>query len=149
MESHRLDAELWQLLTAFRVRVVDQMQGGLASLGLDVSLPQALALNQISEAGPMTVSALQQRLRRSQATTSHLVSQLELRGLVERSDDPADARCTRIALSRDGRRLMSRLEQLRKRGFERVLGRVPKSVQRQLEAALRATLQALDEKETS
>lgn len=136
--------DLWSALASFRMRVLDQMQGGLAALGLDLSMPQSIALTHIAEAGPLTVGALQARLRRSQATTSHLVTQLEIRGLVERADDPEDARRTHLRLSKEGRRLMSRLDRLRKRSFEKVLGRVPAPVKRQLETALRATLEALE-----
>ena len=137
--------DLWTLLADFRVQVFDQMQDGLAELGLDMSLPQSIALHQVANAGPLTLSALQKRLQRSQATTSHLVTQLELRGLLVRSTDPEDARRTLLQLSKEGRRLMTRLDQLRKRSFERVLARVPAPVRRQLEAALLATLEALEQ----
>ena len=137
--------DLWSALVAFRHRVVDQMQDGLASMaGLDLTLPQSIALFQIAEAGPMTVSGLQARMKRSQATTSHLVNQLQRKGLVERGDDPKDARRTVLRLSRRGVRLVDRVEVLRRRGFERVMGRLTPSVRRQLEAALRATLRSLE-----
>lgn len=144
MQSKR-PTDLWTALVTFRVRVFDQMQGGLASLGLDLSMPQSIALAHIATAGPLTVGALQARMQRSQATTSHLVTQLELRGLVERTDDPGDARRTLLRLSKEGRRLVNRLDQLRRRSFERVLSRVPEHVRQQLEAALLATLEALEE----
>lgn len=137
--------DLWSALVSFRHRVVDQMQDGLAGMaGLDLSLPQSIALFQIAEAGPMTVSTLQARMKRSQATTSHLVNQLEKKDLVERGDDPADARRTVLRLSKRGVRLVDRVEALRRRGFERVMGRLPLPVKRQLEAALRATLRSLE-----
>jgi DNA-binding MarR family transcriptional regulator len=144
----RTPPDLWSALSSFRKRVLDRMQGGLAGLGLDLSLPQATALTLVADVGPLTVSALQKRLRRSQATTSHLVTQLELRGLVERAEDPADARRTLIRLSKEGRRLMDRLERLRRQSFESVLAHVPDAVQAQLHAALVATIDALEEGET-
>lgn len=147
MQSKSPPQDLWSALGLFRRRVLDQMQGGLASLGLDLSMPQSIALTLIADAGPLTVGALQARMRRSQAATSHLVTQLELRGLVERADDPADARRTLLRLSKEGRRLMGRLEQLRRESFERVLSGVPPTVRRQLEEALVATLKALEEEE--
>lgn len=137
--------DLWGALVDFRHRVVDQMQDGLASMAdLDLSLPQSIALFQIAEAGPMTVSTLQGRMKRSQATTSHLVNQLEKKDLVERGDDPDDARRTVVRLSRRGMRLVDRVEVIRRKGFERVLGRLPAPVRRQLETALRATLRSLE-----
>jgi DNA-binding MarR family transcriptional regulator len=144
MESIEAD-RLWDALSLFRYQIFDQMQGDLASLGLDLSMPQSIALTQIAQAGPLSVSSLQQRMQRSQATTSHLATQLELRGLVTRSSDPADARRTLLQLSKEGTRLMNRLEQARRRGFRKVLAKVPEPVQRQLESALLATLEALKE----
>ena len=143
MQSKDLD-RLWDALSRFRQQVFDQMQGDLATLGLDLSMPQSIALAQIAQAGPLTVSTLQQRMKRSQATTSHLATQLELRGLVTRRDDPADARRTLLQLSREGTRLMNRLEQARRRGFRKVFAKVPKRVQRELDGALWATLEALE-----
>lgn len=138
-------SDLWSALVAFRHRVMDQMQDGLAQLSeLDLSLPQSITLFQIAEAGPMTVSQLQARMKRSQATTSHLVTQLEKKGLFERGDDPADARRTVVKLSRKGERLVGRVEQIRRKGFERVMGKLPLAVRRQLETALRATLRSLE-----
>ncbi len=144
---HSEPADLWGALSLFRQRVLDQMQDGLVALGLDLSAPQSLALGQLWEAGPLTIGALQSKLRRSQATTSQLVTQLELRGLVERTDDPADARRTLVRVSKEGRRLMGRLETLRRRSFERVLGGLPPAVRRQLEQALLATVRALEVEE--
>lgn len=138
--------DLWQALSLFRFRVLDQMQGGLAALGLDLSTPQSLALTQVAEAGPLTIGALTAKLHRSQATVSHLVAQLELKGLVTRADDPKDARRTTVRLSRQGARLLARLERLRLQSFERVLGRVPAPTRRRLEAALWETLDALTTK---
>ncbi len=136
--------ELWSTLVAFRNRVFDQMQDGLAELGLELSMPQSIVLFQIAERGPLTVSALQARVQRSQATTSHLVTQLEKRGLVERFDDPADARRTLLRLSRNGRKFTESIEKVRRAGFERVLGNLPPDVRRKLEEALVETLQALE-----
>lgn len=140
-------SNLWSALDTFRLRVLDQMQGGIASLGVDLSLPQSIALTQIAARQPITISALRLRLQRSQATTSHLVSQLELRGLVERSEDPGDGRRTQVRLSKHGQRLISKLEQLRKQSFEHVLSCVPTVIQKELEDALWATIAAL--KDTS
>lgn len=138
------DARLWDALAAFRVAVVDQMQADLAAMpGLQLSLPQSLALNMVALAGPLTVAQLQARLHRSQATTSHLVTQLELRELVERTEDPEDARRTRVQLGREGRALVQRLEQARKDAFSRVLGGLPVELRNRLSAVLTETVQAL------
>jgi DNA-binding MarR family transcriptional regulator len=144
---HSPPPDLWHALVAFRHRVMDRMQDGLAAMSeLDLSLPQSIALFQVAEFGPLTVSALQARLKRSQATTSHLVSQLEKKGLLARSDDPDDARRTLVKLSKKGRQLVDKVEAIRREGFEQVLGALPAKVRRQLEDALRVTIEALEVK---
>lgn len=136
--------DLWTALGQFRARVVDQLHPRLNSLPLDLSLPQAMALSQVAEVGPLTVGELTKRLGRSQATTSHLIAQLEKKGLLERRDDPADARRTTVAVAKAGAKLLARLEQHRRDSFERVLGPLPAPVRNRLEAALRETLAALE-----
>jgi DNA-binding MarR family transcriptional regulator len=148
MNQHDL-ATLWTALAGFRQRVLSHMQPGLAGLeGLDLTLAQSLALQQIASTGPLTIAALQARLSRAQASTSQLVTQLERRGLVERRADPADGRRTLVTLSRRGRRHMDRLEDIRRRGFAEVVGALPARVQQQLIDALQATLAALDARDS-
>lgn len=145
----RSPAELWDALADFRRRVLNRMQPGLAELGgLDLTLAQSMALQQIAAAGPLTIAALQARLARAQATTSQLVTQLERRGLVERRADASDGRRTLVILSRRGRQQMERLEEIRRRGFAEIVSALPKKVQQQLLDALRATSAALDAQTT-
>jgi DNA-binding MarR family transcriptional regulator len=144
---HSPPPDLWHALVAFRHRVMDRMQDGLSAMSeLDLSLPQSITLFQVAEFGPLTVSALQERMKRSQATTSHLVSQLEKKGLLARGDDPEDARRTLVKLSKKGQQLVDKVEAIRRQGFERVMGALTPKVRRQLEDALWATLQSLEEK---
>jgi DNA-binding MarR family transcriptional regulator len=150
MGSDRPDsADLWAALAGFRQRVFSHMQPGLADLdGLDLTLAQSIALQHIASAGPLTVTALQARLSRAQASTSQIVTQLERRGLAERRADPADGRRTVVALSARGRRQVARLDRVRRLGFEAVVAALPPAVQRQLIDALQATLAALDARDS-
>jgi DNA-binding MarR family transcriptional regulator len=136
---------LWAALGTFRRRVLDRVQKRLVAMpGMDLGIPQSLVLFQVAEKGPLTIGEIQAALGRSQATTSHLVSQLERRSLVERIDDPEDARRTRVRLSAKGRGLVQRVETMRERGFEEVLGSLPAATRRRLEDALVETIEALD-----
>lgn len=138
---------VWGHLTTLRHLLLHEMQPALAATAaLDLSVPQSMALFQIADAGPLTVSALQARLSRSQSATSHLVNQLERRGLVERSVDPDDRRRTSVSLTEGGRLLLARIQRSRREGFDAVFARLPPDVARQLQAALEATVQALKEK---
>lgn len=136
---------LWARLVLIRQLVSNEMQGGLTRIGgLDLSVPQSTVLFQIAENEPLTVSALQARIGRSQGATSHLVSQLELKGLVARGRDGDDARRTAIRLTRQGRQLVKRVEDLRREAFERLLGRVPPDVLRRFDAAMKEVLDSLE-----
>jgi DNA-binding MarR family transcriptional regulator len=137
------DARLWDALSAFRAAVVDAMQADLSKVGLQLSIPQSTALQLVAQEGALTVAELQAKLHRSQATTSHLVTQLELRGLVARAEDPADARRTRVQLARDGKALMRKLENARQKAFSRVLGGLSAELRGRLSAVLTETVEAL------
>lgn len=143
---NRSSDALWDGLAGLRTLIAGEMQAGLAAIPeLNLPLPQSMTLFALSKSGPVTVSALQQLLRRSQSATSHMVNQLEKRGLASRKADPLDGRRTTVELTRRGHSVVERVEELRRHGFRKVLGRLPPKVARQLEAALKATVEALEE----
>lgn len=138
--------QLWQRLTQLRQRLLTGMEGGLSALSaLDLTLPQAMALFRLVERGPLTVSELQKAVGRSQAATSHLVTQLQRRKLVLRKNDSNDGRRTLVQASSKALALVKQVEGLRIQGFQKVVATVPKTVLRQLDAALAATLAAMPE----
>lgn len=140
----RLPDGLWDRLGALRSLVMAEMQEGIAAMpGLDLTLPQSTTLFRIAKSESMSVSELQAALGRSQSTTSHLVSQLEKKRLVERRSDERDARRSALHLTKAGASLVRRVEQLRRKSFERVLGQLPAPVLRQFDEAMRAVSDAL------
>ncbi len=58
---------------------------------------------------PIRISELNRHVLLSQPALSRLVDRLAERGLVERRPDPADARCTRLALTEAGRAAQRRI----------------------------------------
>lgn len=135
---------LWPRMTKLRHHLQSGMQGGLSSLaGLNLTVPQAMALFRLAEQGPQTVSALQQATGRSQAATSHLLGTLEKKGLVSRGTDDSDARRTRVRITSRALALIEQVEGLRARGFEKTFAPVPTAVARRLDEALAAVLEAL------
>ncbi len=143
-----LPAELFARVAELRRRLTTDMHGSLGVIqALDLTLAQAMALMQLAERGPMTVSALQQATGRSQAATSHLVEQLEQRGLVRRTVDPQDRRRRRVELAGPGRKAVGKVEAVRRAALQSVLGRVPTPVLNRLDDALRDVLSALDDAE--
>jgi DNA-binding MarR family transcriptional regulator len=137
---------LWAGMVGLQRRITSEMQEGLAAIAdLNLPMPQSLTLYAVDEHGPLTISALQRVLRRSQSATSHLVNQLEARGLAVRKADAADGRRTTVELTRRGKTVVGKVQALRRHGFERVMGRLPPKVADRLAAALSAALKSLEE----
>ena len=80
--------------------------------GVDRGLSPASrgVLTHLALAGPVTIGEAARHFDRAQSATSELVAQLERNGLVERRDDPADARRTLVWLTESGRAALRRDE---------------------------------------
>jgi DNA-binding MarR family transcriptional regulator len=66
---------------------------------LHLNMTQASLLSFLRDEGPLTQSELADRLHIGRATVGTFVEGLEHRGLVSRSDDPADRRAWRVSLT--------------------------------------------------
>lgn len=143
--TRQVPARLFDNVTRLRQRLSTEMDGSLAVLlELELSLSQALSLLMLAERGPMSISALQAGVGRSQAATSHLVEQLEKRGLVTRETDPEDRRRRVVQIAPEGRRAVGRVEEVRHAAIETVLGKVPRAVLARFDQALQDVLDALE-----
>ncbi len=101
--SHGARAQLagrLRLAVSRTARRLRQEAGG----GLPLS--QTSALSTLDRHGPLSPSALASLERIQRPTATRLLARLEADGLVERTPDPADGRCTRISVSADGRALV-------------------------------------------
>jgi DNA-binding MarR family transcriptional regulator len=79
----------------------------------DFSLPQLATLFVLDEEGELTVKQVAEFLQRSVSAASRLLDQLVERGLVSRREDAQDRRAKRIAITEQGRKLITMLEQQR------------------------------------
>ena len=79
----------------------------------DYSLPQLATLLLLDEEGELTIKQLTEILGRSISATSRLLDQLVERGMVSRREDEHDRRSKRIAITEQGRKLITTLEQRR------------------------------------
>ena len=75
----------------------------------ELSMPQALALGRIIEAGPISNAALAADEHVRPQSMSEIVSALDARGLVRRRADPDDGRASLIEATAAGRRLVERI----------------------------------------
>lgn len=147
MDTNAADARrLWDRLTLLRQRLFSGIQGGLPALAaLDLTVPQAMVLFSLVEGGPVSISDLQRVSGRSQAATSHLVTQLARRRLIERQHDPADARRTLVHATAKAVRIARQVEGVRLKSLEAALASVPRPLVTQLDRALAAVLAAMEE----
>lgn len=137
---------IWDRLTHLRRRLFTGIQGGLPALAaLDLTVPQAMVIVALVEGGPLSISSLQPVSGRSQAATSHLVTQLARRGLTERRHDPADARRTLVHATAKAVRTVRQVEGVRLKSLESALASVPLPLVRQLDSALAAVLAAMED----
>jgi DNA-binding MarR family transcriptional regulator len=102
-----------------------------------------MVLFALVEGGPLSIAELTKVSGRAQGTTSHLVSNLERRGLVSRGEDGADGRRTRVHATQKARRLAEQVEGIRRRSFDAALAPVPRKLVRELDDALTAVLEAM------
>jgi DNA-binding MarR family transcriptional regulator len=75
----------------------------------ELSPTLAVALATVERRGPLTPSALADCERIQRPTATRVVAQLEERGLVTRTADPADRRVSHVAITREGRALLRRI----------------------------------------
>ena len=98
----------------------------------ELSPSQAAALATIDRHGPLTPSELAGRERVQRPTATRVIARLEERGLVDRTQDPADRRSFVVALTPAGRELLARVRTRKDAYLSRRL--------RDLDADERATL---------
>jgi len=98
----KLANQAWEALFRAQSTIVQELAGRDAWEDL---VPREYGvLYALSTAGPygLRITELSEDVLLTQPGMSRLVARLEARGLVERVDDPADARACRIRLTREG-----------------------------------------------
>jgi DNA-binding MarR family transcriptional regulator len=88
---------------------------------LDLTMGQLRALMALAGDGPMTVSALAERLAIAKPTASILIDRLVQAGDANRTEDSGDRRRTLVALTAAGEQLAERLRHGKSERFERWL----------------------------
>jgi DNA-binding MarR family transcriptional regulator len=86
-----------------------------------VTPSQSRALRVLGSEDGMRPSVLAEELRIAPRSATEVVDALVGRGWVQRAPDPTDRRATTLTLTRDGRELVSRIDDVRREASERVL----------------------------
>jgi DNA-binding MarR family transcriptional regulator len=115
--------------------------GALEESGLTLTQCKALSLLAgADEPGPGSVKDLGDRLGVSLPTISRATESLVRKGLVTRDEDSSDRRVRRIAITKDGRRLVEELLAIRIAGLEGFISGLDAGQRRKLHGALEAIL---------
>ncbi|TDC80871.1 MarR family transcriptional regulator [Micromonospora sp. KC606] len=111
-------------ITAF-VRAFGLHQPDRTPCGTPVPASEAHAVGELDRDGPLTQTALGERLRLEKSTVSRLVSQLTSRGWVRRANRGGDGRLVWLELTPDGRRAAGELAVARAARFADLLRNIP------------------------
>jgi DNA-binding MarR family transcriptional regulator len=87
----------------FLLRKANQRHRRIFSAAADLAPQQFAALAVLGESGPTSQNLLGRLTAMDAATIQGVVERLESQGLVERRDDPDDARVRLVSLTDDGR----------------------------------------------
>jgi DNA-binding MarR family transcriptional regulator len=102
-------------LSLFRRAILREFVFGILRTFSDFefTLPLMATLLLLEEERELTIKQIAELLGRSVSTTSRLVDQLVERDLISRREDEHDRRMKRVAITENGRKLISVLEQRR------------------------------------
>jgi len=84
----------------------------------ELSFSQLKALHFVHDQADLSVKALGESLGLSLAAMSRAADELVQRGLMDRTEDPADRRIKRLRLTTEGHSLVQKMRELRMAGFE-------------------------------
>ena len=125
------------------VRAFGLHRPGETPCGRPVSVSEAHALMELSNAELITQSELSVRLNLEKSTVSRLVGELVERGWIDRERDPGDGRALRVRLTEKGRRAARELADARRAKFQALLERIPESERADVHRALGVLVEAL------
>ena len=113
--------------------------------GQSVSVAEAHALMELTQAVSLSQGELSQRLDLEKSTVSRLVSSLDRRGWIERDRNPTDRRIVEIQLTDAGKQTAAILSAARQTKFDKVLSAIPKDRQDDVLDALNILVEAIRE----
>jgi DNA-binding MarR family transcriptional regulator len=107
---------------------------------LGITGAQRFLLQQLAEAGELSVNELAQRTHTHQSTVSTVITKLEKAGLVSRTRSASDARVQLLALTTKGRAKLKDKQETVQHRLIRSIGRLSEKEQQQLSMLLTAVI---------
>ena len=134
-----------QVIVALRriTRAIDLHSRELM-LEFGLTAPQLAALHAIQRLQPVALSALARSIHLSQGTITGILSRLEKRGLVTRTQSPTDRRSSLVELSAEGEELLNAAPSLLQDTFRQELLRLKEWEQTQMLATLQRIASMMD-----
>jgi DNA-binding MarR family transcriptional regulator len=138
-------AELSHLLAELTALINRRSAGDTLALMNEAGLTmgQMVTLFILEMAGEHSVGALAQKVHLSPAAASHMIEQLVRGKLVQRTEDPADRRAKRVAITERGRVFIRRLDTERRREMAEVVARLKPQTAKRLAEAVRLAVEEL------
>lgn len=110
-----------------------------------ITLPQMLALEHLLRKKSLRMSELAEALSIQTASATGLVDRMIRLGYIKRSQDPQDRRVVRVALTQEGKRIVERIFEQKKKVMIDVFSRMPASDSRQYVNVLERIVRILSE----
>jgi DNA-binding MarR family transcriptional regulator len=123
-------------LLIFRLARASAWRLGRSLRASGLRWPEFAALHHLDAEGPVAQRDLALALRIQPSNLVTLLDQLEARGLLARSPDPADRRRHRVELTDAGRRVVERAREATKRAESEVLAPLSPTERREFHALL-------------
>jgi DNA-binding MarR family transcriptional regulator len=122
-ELEQYTRDLWNTI----MRIIHNFRSGsVLKEDIELSLPQALLLLELNEAGTISMSKLSQRLQVTQGVATRMVDRLLEKDMVERERDKVDRRVVLVSTSQKGKKLAGEMERTNKMKIKELFKAVPK-----------------------
>ena len=111
-KNKALEKDAWELHKALSELVrVYQFRDRKRICYHDVSVTQCYAIDALIHLGSISLNRLSSELYLDKSTASRVIDSLERKGYIRRSVDPRDGRALRLEVTKQGKKLHSRIEQ--------------------------------------
>ena len=117
--------ELTERAARIRLAITRTARRMRQEAGAELGPSAVAALATIERAGPLTPSELAKHERIQRPTATRVLARLAELGLVERTADPTDRRCSIVTITAEGRALLKRLRSRKNAYLARRMRKLP------------------------
>ena len=137
--------ELTERAARLRLAITRTARRMRQEAGAELGPSAVAALATIERAGPLTPSELAKHERVQRPTATRVLARLAEEGLVERTADPTDRRCSIVTITAEGRALLKRLRSRKNAYLARRMRKLPDDDVATLERAAEILERVLEE----